>query len=312
MPRVSVVLPNYNYAQYLKERIRSILNQTVTDFELLYLDDASTDASNEIAKQFTDDQRMRLVLFADNAGKVYQRWNEGAALACGEWLWFAGADDTAHPRFLERMLEAADAHPTAGIIHCRMATIDSAGRLVGVQWAADPELQAHMENDYGAPGYEEAIRLTSGCFLSSASAILLRRADFMAAGGFDVRLWSAADWHLYLTMLQFCDIAYCSEPLVCYRAHQATVTKKTKAAIRGIEDAYCIAAAYGWMQKDSRLPPEPREGVLRRVKSRLFDLFADPSVEIPEELRFAVETIHRVVPDGRLLRPGNDRESVCR
>ena len=206
------------------------------------------------------------------------------------------------PLFLDRLLKLADAYPSVGILHARMATMDGAGRLLGVTWSANAELGAHMQQDYFSPGYQEAFRLTAGCFLSSASAMLLRREPFLQAGGFDTRLWSAADWHLYLQLLQENDIAFCSEPLVCYRAHQATVSKTTRAAVRGLEDAYCAASACVWMREDDRYSSEMRETALRRVKSRVFDLFTVPDVVIPANLRFAAETIYHVVPDKRLLR----------
>ena len=294
-------MPNFNYARYLKERIRSILNQTVTDIELLYLDDASTDESNRIAEQFASDPRVKLTLYTENSGAVYKRWNDGAHLAAGEWLWFAGADDSAHPAFLERLLAMAEQHPRVGIAHCTIATIDSAGRLLGVEWMADAALQAHMRSDYVCSGHEEAVLLTAGCFLSSASAMLFKREAFLAAGAFDVRLWSAADWHLYLTMLRKCDIAYRAEPLVYYRAHQATVTKKTRAAVRGVEDAYSVAAMYLSMLEDGRYSAAARELVRRRVKARVFDLLADPELAIPENLRFAAEAVAAAVPEPRLL-----------
>ena len=302
MPRVSVVLPNFNYARYLKERIRSILSQTETDIELLYLDDASTDESNQIAEQFAGDPRMKLTLFTENSGAVYKRWNDGARMATGDWLWFAGADDSAHPAFLETLLAGLEQNPGAGIAHCKIATIDSAGRLLAVDWLADPALQAHMSEDYRAEGHDEAVRLTAGCFLSSASAMLLNREAFLAAGAFDVRLWSAADWHLYLSMLLKCGITYSAKPLVYYRAHQATVTKKTKAAVRGVEDAYCVASMYLSMLDDDRFDEADKKLVMRRVKARVFDLLADPEVTIPESLRFAAETVARVSPDPRLSR----------
>jgi hypothetical protein len=102
-------------------------------------------------------------------------------------------------------------------------------------------------------------------------------------------------------MLRGCDIAYCSEPLVFYRAHRTTVSKTTKTTVRGLEDAYSVAAAYLWMREDDRYLPELRETVLRRVKARLFDLFADPEMTIPDHLRFAADLLYRAVPDKRLL-----------
>ena len=300
MPRVSVILPNYNYARYLKERVRTILGQTARDFEFIYLDDASKDESNVVMQEFGSDPRLQMRLFTENSGKVYQRWNDGAELATGDWLWFAGADDTAHPRFLERLLLLADKHPSAGLLHCRMMTIDGAGRLVALKWNALAEAAARMEADYFASGATEAVALTAGCHISSASAALLRRDIFQAAGKFDTRLWLAADWNLYLAMLQAGDVAFTAEPLVCYRAHTQTVTKNTRPLVESLENLYSLSRAYQWIRDDSRCTLAMRETALRRVKSRLFDFFAQGNVTVPEPLRFTLETIYAAVPDKRL------------
>src|SRR5262249_45035364 len=84
MCKVSIIVPNYNYGRFLKERIRSVLKQTWTDFELLYVDDGSSDESNYIAQAFQGEPRVRLRLCKKNSGTVYQRWNEAAQEASGE------------------------------------------------------------------------------------------------------------------------------------------------------------------------------------------------------------------------------------
>jgi len=302
MPRVSVLLPNYNYARFLKERIRSILNQTWTDFELLYIDDASTDNSNRIAEQFSYDPRVRLHLHSENSGGVYHRRMQSIKMARGEWLWIAEADDSAHPRFLESLLAQADEHPTAGILHSRTATMDPAGRFVGVGWNAEPIAAKRMENSYFASGTEDAVRMTAACFYSTSSAMLMRKSDLVASGGYDSRLKSAADWDLYLRMLQRCDAAFLAEPLAYYRSHAQSVTRSTAARVRAIEDAYCIASFYRAMCQDDRFSASDRDMVRRRVGVRLFDIFLDPAAEISDSLRFAVETIYTVTSDRRLLR----------
>lgn len=302
-PLVSVILPNYNYARYLKERIRSILHQNFVDYEFIYLDDASKDESNEVMRAFSNDPRVTMHCFETNSGKVYQRWNDGAALAKGRWLWFAGADDSAQPQFLETLLRLAAQNPEVAILHCQMATIETAGRLLGMNWCATPDLAQHLSRDYVSPGVDEVSRLTAGCFLSSASAMLIRRDAFEAEGGFDVRLWSAADWHLYAKILHKHDVAYAAEPMALYRAHRTTVTKTTRAAIRGLEDAYCVACIYLLMERDARYSDEMRQIAKERTGARVFDLFADPQIQIPENLRYAAETVYRVVPDKRLLTP---------
>lgn len=125
MPRVSIILPNYNYARFLSERFRTIIGQTLDNFELIYVDDGSTDQSNMIAAEHGCDPRLSMHLHRENSGRVYRRWNEGAALATGDWLWFAGADDVSHPRFLERSVDLVSARQAVSIVHSGRELIDA-------------------------------------------------------------------------------------------------------------------------------------------------------------------------------------------
>ncbi len=102
-PRVSVILNSYNQAEYLAATIESVLAQTFGDFELLYIDNGSTDGSPEIARSFCTDARLRLVLHTQNA-TLSRRQNEGVALARGEFVSFLYSDDLYLPHKLERQL----------------------------------------------------------------------------------------------------------------------------------------------------------------------------------------------------------------
>lgn len=299
-PRVSIIVPNYNYARYLKERLRSLLAQTYTDFELLYFDDASKDESNQVASLFASDPRMEIHLHKENSGSVYKRRAEHIAMAKGEWIWIADADDSADPEFLSTLLGLADRHPTAGILHCQMMTIDSSGVVMGMYWGAEATLTQHLSADYFAAGCEEAVVLSSGCFMSSSAGMLIKREALIKTGGFDPRLKLAADWDLYLRILQFYDVAYCSVPLFAHRHHQENVTKLGTNLARVIEDAFCVASVYLWIRDDPRLSQEEKTKVLRRLKGRIFDMFVVPPESIPSEYKFAIDIIYRAIPDMRL------------
>lgn len=303
MPRVTAILPNYNYARYLKERVRSVLDQTVSDLELVYVDDASTDESNRVIQDFVADPRVTLRLFEQNSGTVYQRWNEAAAGATGEWLWFPNADDSAHPRFLERLLALTDQYPNVGIAHCRLATMDGTGRIVAVRQCSSPRIMERLSVDCVVGGAEEVTILTAGLYLRTASAVLLRHADFLAAGGFDARLWGVADYDLYLRLLHRCDIAYAAEPLAYYRVHGSNTTATTGALILDLGFAYAFTAAYQRMANDSRYTPRMRTTLLQRIRARVLDVCQNPA-PIPASWRFAAEVVYQVVPNKRLLPSG--------
>ena len=97
MPRVTVVTPNYNHARYLPERIDSILAQTFQDFELLILDNASTDDSREVIGSYARHQNVRAIFNAENNGSPYKQWKLGLSQTKGEYIWFAESDDYADP-----------------------------------------------------------------------------------------------------------------------------------------------------------------------------------------------------------------------
>ena len=106
MPRVSIIVPNFNHEPYLAQRLDSIFGQVEQDFELIFLDDASTDRSLEVFERYADDPRVRAVFNETNSGCPFVQWNRGFELARGEFVWLAESDDFAEPDFLSALLAA--------------------------------------------------------------------------------------------------------------------------------------------------------------------------------------------------------------
>src|ERR1700749_2948806 len=106
---VSVIIPNYNHAQYLKQRIESVLGQTYTDFELIILDDCSTDNSREIIEAYRDhDKVSHLVFNKTNSGSTFNQWQKGIELAKGKYIWIAESDDWCEPTLLVTLVTALE------------------------------------------------------------------------------------------------------------------------------------------------------------------------------------------------------------
>src|SRR5215467_1498105 len=112
MPKVSIVVPNYNHARFLPQRLNSILGQTFQDFELILLDDSSTDDSRSILSQYTADPRVRIEFNELNSKSPFKQWNKGVRLARGEYVWIAESDDYADERLLERLVPLLVAEST--------------------------------------------------------------------------------------------------------------------------------------------------------------------------------------------------------
>src|SRR5436190_2458977 len=97
MPRVSVIVPNYNHAPFLERRIESVLRQTFQDYELLIMDDASTDSSPDIIARYGKLPKVRILLNDRNSGSPFHQWNKGVNEAKGDFIWIAESDDYADP-----------------------------------------------------------------------------------------------------------------------------------------------------------------------------------------------------------------------
>ena len=107
--KVSVIVPNYNHAAFLHDRISSILNQSYQNFELIILDDCSTDNSLAIIEQFKEEKAVsHVILNTKNSGSTFKQWEKGLNLAKGEYIWIAESDDFADRQFLERAVEILD------------------------------------------------------------------------------------------------------------------------------------------------------------------------------------------------------------
>jgi len=115
-PAVSVIVPNYNHARYLRQRIDSILAQTHTDFELILLDDCSTDGSREVLLSYKDNPHITAIILNDhNTGSPFKQWIKGIKEAKGKYIWIAESDDYSDPDFLKETTALLDSDMEANI-----------------------------------------------------------------------------------------------------------------------------------------------------------------------------------------------------
>jgi glycosyltransferase involved in cell wall biosynthesis len=124
-PLVSVIVPNYNHAEFLEARLQSIAGQSFQDFELIILDDASQDDSLFVIKRTLKDQPFRLFCNEVNSGDPCSQWIKGLREACGKYIWIAESDDTCLQTFLERMVAELDRG--VALAYCRTTSINSKG-----------------------------------------------------------------------------------------------------------------------------------------------------------------------------------------
>ena len=219
---VSVIVPNYNHAKYLKQRIDSILNQTYQDFELIILDDCSTDDSRTIINEYVSRvQNISSHYNSSNSGSAFKQWDHGVKKSKGEFIWIAESDDFAEPGFLEKALVILNKNKNIGLVYCNSKVIDE--QKESEYLTSDLKKKLHKSkwsNDYINIGLNEMseylyIRNT----INNVSGVLFRKSKYVEAGFADLSMKYCGDWFLYIRMMLISDIAYLSSPLNAFRLH---------------------------------------------------------------------------------------------
>lgn len=266
-PKISVIVPNYNHARYIGQRMQSVLEQTRGDFELLYLDDASTDESAQAVAPWLRDPRVRTILNAENSGSPFKQWNKGVREARGELVWIAEADDYADPRLLERLTVCLDAHPKVGVAYCQSQAVDAEGRALNsyVEHTNDLDRE-RWRADFIADGRAEVSRfLSRKNTLPNASAVVFRRELYLRAGAADETLRFCGDWLLWAKLVALGQVAFVAEHLNFFRSHAGSVTHTSTRNGLEVAEAYFVLGRLideGLVQEEDR--ERARDQLMRR------------------------------------------------
>ena len=229
MSAVSVIIPNYNHAQFLNERIDSVLAQTHEEFECIVLDDGSTDSSRAIIESFAaKDKRIRFYSADYNSGSPFIQWNKGVALAKHELVWIAESDDSASPEFLERLVALHNQQPDIALAYCQSNRIDEAGIKNGTWKSFTDKLDENLfANDFMLKGNDYIqLFLIHMNTIPNASAVVFKKSIFQSVSGADESLLTNSDWLCWLKMLTKNSIAFTAAPLNNFRYHANSVIAK--------------------------------------------------------------------------------------
>ena len=220
---VSVIVPNYNHDVYLHQRIESILNQTFQDFELILLDDCSTDGSREVMDCYRNHPKVSHVSFNEvNGGSAFRQWDKGVALAQGEWVWIAESDDYSDPEFLERMMDEVGKVPDCVLAFCATWWVDEKGSLL---WnnSKGSTAQIYSREDFIRH------RLATNCPIANVSECIFRRDRFRPEESRryeQMRL--CGDWFFYLLLAELGCVVEIEEPLNYYRQHKYNISSSAE------------------------------------------------------------------------------------
>lgn len=266
MLRVSVVLPNYNYAHLIEKRLASIYAQGYPVYEIIVLDDASTDDSLECIERAISKRPFDANLHVNecNSGSVFRQWEKGVRLASGDLVWIAEADDLADPAFLSTMVPAFRTVKMV-MAFCQSRQIDSKGHVLANDYLAyTGDISDRWKNDHFADGLQEIQEsLAIKNVIPNVSGVVFDRRALLnamdAVGGklFEYRV--AGDWLVYLHVLAQGQLFYSAKSLNAHRRHQNSVTSTSALEKHLAEVASVQREAHSLSKPDDRVEAHARE-----------------------------------------------------
>lgn len=233
MPKVSVIVPTYNCAQYLPEALDSALAQTYSDFEILIIDDGSTDDTKKILEPYLKTFKSKIRnIYQENKGHSLAR-NNGLKNAKGEFIAFLDADDKWYPHRLEEEIKLIEANPVVGLVHANAMRLSEDGRLLG----AYSRKKQYLSGFIFKPLF---LRLAD----ISCATVLLRKSCCDNVGYFDTHLTrlGCEDRELWLRIAKKYRIEYVDQVLAYYRVRDASASRDSTKMLNArlyVIDKFC-------------------------------------------------------------------------
>ncbi|CDB28720.1 uncharacterized protein BN721_01091 [Firmicutes bacterium CAG:582] len=253
--KISVVVPNYNYSNYLYQRVYSILNQNYKIHELIILDDASKDNSlfyiEQIEQKISEFVNVKVVVNDINSGNAFSQWQKGMNLASGDYVWVAEADDYAKENFLNEVVSPLKENNNIVISYADTGFIDSNGYITKNSLVDQIDILKtnHWNASYVNKGIAE-INCYSylNCTIPNVSGTIIKKGNYDEIFEEAKKFHQSGDWFTYLNILNLGDISFINKTLNYYRVHGNNISQTfdKKAHILEIQRIYkFIKEKYG-------------------------------------------------------------------
>lgn len=206
--KASIIMASYNHPEFLAEAIKSIEDQTLGDWELIIVDDASIDPQNAKvmnSAKLREPDCIKILKNEENQNNIAYSWNRALDVANGKYIAFLDSDNRKGPKFLEKMVAHLDSHPKTSVVACFNQIMDGRGKLL-------PHIHRDALQGLDSEAILKQNRIDSG-------ELLVRRSVLNRLGYFDERCILAEDWDMIVNLVKFGKVDLIPEPLAYYRIH---------------------------------------------------------------------------------------------
>jgi len=241
----SVIIPNYNHAAYLAERIESVVSQTYPHFELIILDDCSTDNSREIIESYKKYPVISHVNFNEqNNGSPFLQWIKGVELAKNEWIWIAESDDFADSAFLQEAAKAIQLDDSIGLFYCDGIILKNNSKSVPKKFS-EQKNQVFNTKKWTHSYCQEGVTELNDCLkfdntVNNVSGVVFKKELFIKAAEKLKAFKYYGDWYLYIQLCLAAGIYYCNLPLNFYRNHSESLLNASTSSLVSRREYFMI------------------------------------------------------------------------
>ncbi|MCI4568533.1 glycosyltransferase family 2 protein [Lysobacter sp. CFH 32150] len=237
-PQVSVIVPNYNHAQYLVQRIESVLAQTCQDFELILLDDCSPDNSREVLERYRTHPRVAHIVYNEaNSGSTFKQWDKGIALARGEYIWIAESDDWCEPTLLETLLDGIHRDQDCVLSYCQTYFINPQD---GINWQSQHRALSEVVD---GPDFIRQYLVSTSIY--NASMALWKKDCYPRVSRDFTQYRFCGDWLFWIGLARLGKVHISGKLLNYYRQHSNNVsTGVYKSGLSFVEELRVLNIMY--------------------------------------------------------------------
>lgn len=235
-PLVSVIVPNYNHERFLTERLESIFAQTYKNYEIIILDDKSTDNSVKLIESYSSNPAVTHIVYnTENSGSPFIQWEKGFKIAAGDFIWIAESDDKCEPDFLQTLISLYNHNPECVLLFCESCRIDENGENNGVF-----SIQKGMP-PFVLPGKQfirEYLKIQN--IIINASSAIFKKSALSQVGDSYMSYRGCGDWVFWSEIAELGDVLYCNRPLNYYRVYNSNTTESLKKTGTGVIETYQV------------------------------------------------------------------------
>lgn len=218
-PLVSVIIPNYNHARYLDQRLQTVLGQTYQNFEVIILDDKSTDNSLDVIAKYKDNPHVsQVVVNEQNSGSTFKQWDKGIHLAKGEVIWIAESDDYCELNMLEELVKAYVKKERTVLAYTTLKVVDDNGQVIESEWKD--------KNQYYTGKQYIRRYLTLANFVRNASGAIFSKEAALRVNPQYKNYHGAGDYLFWVEICLLGNVAIVNQQLSYFRRHNGVVTNK--------------------------------------------------------------------------------------